>query len=108
MGPSFSETNVEMRLSSSAHETSLVQEDVESDDSDSNEEDDRENTEQTYKQIEAVDNEDVNSADNQHQNSSQGSQGEPNINAVNQEAPDKKRETVVAPHKKLKQIRSNK
>ena len=64
MGPGFSETNVEMRLSSSAHETSLVQEDVESDDSDSNEEDDRENTEQTYKQIEAVDNEDVNSADN--------------------------------------------
>ena len=49
MDPGFSETNAEIRLSFSAHETSFVQEDVESDDSDRNEEDDRENTEQTYR-----------------------------------------------------------
>ena len=83
-------------------------EDVESDDSDSNKEDSRENTIQTYKQIEAVDNEDVDSTDDQHQNSSQGSQDQPYVDPVNQEAPNKKRETVVAPHKKSKQIRSNK
>ena len=41
--PVFSESNAEIRLSSSAHETSFVQEDGESDDNDSNEEDSREN-----------------------------------------------------------------
>ena len=83
-------------------------EDVESADSDSNKEDSRENTIQSYKQIEAVDNEDVDSTDDQHQNSSQESQDESYVDPVNQEAPNKKRETVVAPHKKSKQIRSNK
>ena len=44
----FSETNAEIQLSFSAHETSFVQEGGESDDSDSNEEDSRDNTIQTY------------------------------------------------------------
>ena len=48
MDPVFSETNAEIRLSSSARETSFVQEDGESNDSDSNEEDSRENTIQAY------------------------------------------------------------
>ena len=48
---------------SSAHVTSFVQENGESDDSDSTEEDSRENITQTYEQIEAVDNEYEDSAD---------------------------------------------
>ena len=71
MDPVFSEANAEIRLSSSAHETSFVQEDGESDDTDSNEEDSRENTIQTLEQIQAVDNEDLDSSDDQYQNSSQ-------------------------------------
>ena len=47
--PVFSETNAKIRLSSSAHESSFVQEDGESDVCDSNEEDSREDTIQTYK-----------------------------------------------------------
>ena len=105
--PVFSESNAEIRLSSSAHETSFVQEDGESDDNDSNEEDSRENTIQTYEQIEAVDNEDVDNTDDQYQNFSQGSQDEPHLSSVNQGAPEKKCKAVVAPHKKSKQIRSN-
>ena len=48
---------------SSAYVTSFVQENGESDDSDSTEEDSRENITQTYEQIEAVDNEYEDSAD---------------------------------------------
>ena len=48
---------------SSAHVTSFVQENGESDDSDSTEEDSRENITQTYEQIQAVDNEYEDSAD---------------------------------------------
>ena len=71
MDPVFNEANAEM-ISSSAHETSFVQEDEESGDKDSNEKVSRENTIQTCKQIEAVDNEEVDSADDQHQNYCQG------------------------------------
>ena len=85
MDPIFSETNAEIRLSSSAHEISFAQEGGESDDSDSNEKDSRENIIQTYKQIEVVDNEDVG---DQHQSSSQGSQDKPYVKPINQEAPE--------------------
>ena len=50
----------------------------------------------------------MDSTDGQQQNSSVGSQDEPYVNSVNQEAPKKKRKTVVALHKNSKQIRSNK
>ena len=85
---------------SSTHVTSFVQENGESDDSDSTEEDNRENITQTYEQIEAVNNEYEDSADDQHQNSSQGSPGELYGNPVNQEAPEKKCKTVSATLKK--------
>ena len=85
---------------SSAHVTSFVQENGESDDSDSTEEDSRENITQTYEQIEAVGNECEDSADDQHQNPSQGSPGELYVNPVNQEAPEKIYKTVSAPLKK--------
>ena len=80
----------EIRLSSSAHETSFAQEDGESDDSDSNKKDSRENIIQIYKQIEVVDNEEVGSADDQNQNSSQGSQHKPYVKPINQEAPEER------------------
>ena len=99
MDPVFTETNAEIQLSSSPHEISFVQKDGESDDSDSNEEDSRENTIRTYEEIEVVYNEDVDSAYDQHQNSSQGSKDELYVNPVNQEAPKKKRKTVVTSHK---------
>ena len=85
---------------SSAHVTSFVQENGESDDSDGTEEDSRENITQTYEQIEAVGNEYEDSADDQHQNPSQGSPGELYVNPVNQEAPEKIYKTVSAPLKK--------
>ena len=59
----FSDASAKIRLSLSAHETSFVQNDGESDDSDSNEEDSCQNKIQTYEQIEAVDNEDMYGAD---------------------------------------------
>ena len=71
MDPVFNAANAEM-MSSSAHETSFVQEDGESGDKDSNEKDSHENTIQTCKQIEAVDNKEVDSTDDQHQNYCQG------------------------------------
>ena len=71
MDPVFNAANAEM-MSSSAHETSFVQEDRESGDKDSNEKDSHENTIQTCKQIEAVDNKEVDSTDDQHQNYCQG------------------------------------
>ena len=70
-------------MSSSAHETSFVQQDGKSDASNSNKEDCCENTIQINEQIEAVYNEDVDSTDGQHQNSSQRSQDEPNLKPLN-------------------------
>ena len=77
MDPVFSDANAETQSSSSAHETSFVQEDGETDDSDNNEEDSHEITIQTYQQIEAVDKEDMDSAYEKHPMSSQRSQVEP-------------------------------
>ena len=83
-------------MSSSAHKTSFVQEDGESDDSDSNKKDSRENTNR-LRQFEAFDSEDVDSADDQHENSYGGSQYKPYVSPVNQESTAKKRKIVVTP-----------
>ena len=83
-------------MSSSAHKTSFVQEDGESDDSDSNKKDSRENTNR-LRQFEVFDNKDVDSADDQHQNSYGGYQDKPYVSPVNQEAAEKKRKIVVTP-----------
>ena len=107
MDPVFNEANAEM-ISSSAHETSFVQEDEESGDKDSNEKVSRENTIQTCKQIEAVDNEKVDSADDQHQNYCQGLKMNLSLAQLIRKLWRKKCKTVVAPYKKSKQIRSNK
>ena len=78
MDPVFSDGNAKTWSSSSAHETSFVQEDGETGDSDNNEEDSCEiTTIQTYEQIEAVDKEDMDSAFEKHPMSSQRSQVEP-------------------------------
>ena len=83
-------------MSSSAHKTSFVQEDGESDDSDSNKKDSRENTNR-LRQFEVFDNKDVDSADDQHQNSYGGYQYKPYVSPFNQEAAEKKRKIVVTP-----------
>ena len=93
MDPVFTETNAEIRLSSSAQETSFVQDDrgESEEDSDNNSIGEEESGEVAREQ--AMAHEDL---------------AELEENPITEEAPGNKRKTVVAVHKKSKKIRSNK
>ena len=95
MDPVFTETNAEIWLSPYAQGTSFVKDhgDYDEELDDSGKKDIGEYTIKTYEQNMAVDDEVLDSTEE---------------NPVLQEAPDNKRKTLVAAHKKSKKVRSNK